>query len=246
MTAPPARKLSRAIGPLRIDRIVAGLLVIAGVGLAGQAWLREHPQHNPYAPLSLDDPLGWATGSKLAALRDDVPACRVVLEEGAVAFTTLEPDGEGTCLRPDRTVPQGGLLSPAVPQMTCPTLVGYELWLRHAVQPAARDLLGSEVARIEHLGTYNCRRVGSSAQGRWSEHANGNAIDIAAFVLADGRRVSVLDDWQGEEAPALFLRSVRSAACASFATVLSPDYNAAHADHLHLDQADRLMGSYCR
>jgi hypothetical protein len=222
------------------------LLALAAAVLAAQAWLREHPEHNPYAPLSLTDPPGWATAHKLAALRRDVPACRAVLEDAAVAFTTLEPGGEGQCLRPDRIVPQGGLLAPAAPEMTCPTLVGYELWLRQVVQPAARDLLDSEVARIEHLGTFNCRRIGNGSQGQWSEHATGNAIDIAAFVLTDGTRVSVLADWPGEGAPARFLRQVRDGACESFGTALSPDYNAAHADHLHLDQANRMMGSYCR
>lgn len=246
MTTSAAHQISRVIGPLRTDRMVLGLLVVAGVVLAGQAWLREHPEHNPSAPLSLHDPPGWATAHKLAVLRRDVPACRAVLEEGAVEFTTLEPGGEGACLRPDRIVPQGGLLSPEAPQMTCPALLGYELWLRQAVQPAARELLDSEVVRIEHLGTHNCRRVGHSPQGRWSEHATGNAIDIASFVLANGTRVSVLADWPGKDPPALFLRQIGSAACRSFATVLSPDYNAAHADHLHLDQTDRLVGSYCR
>lgn len=246
MTARASRTFSRHIGSLRADRLVALLLALAATGLAGQAWLREHPEHNPYAPLSLTDPPGWATAYKLAALRSDMPACRAVLEEGSVAFTALAPSGDGQCLRPDRTVPQGGLLAPGAPQMTCPTLVGYELWLRQIVQPAARDLLGSEVVRIEHLGTYNCRRIGNGNQGRWSEHASGNAIDIAAFVLADGGKISVLEDWPGEGASARFLRQVRDGACDSFGTVLSPDYNAAHADHLHLDQADRMMSSYCR
>lgn len=246
MTARTSRTFSRQIGPLRADRLVAMLLVLAAAGLAGQAWLREHPEHNPYAPLSLTDPPGWATAYKLTALRSDLPACRAVLEDAAVAFTTLEPGGEGQCLRADRTVPQGGLLAPAAPQMTCPTLVGYELWLRQIVQPAARELLNSEVVRIEHLGTYSCRRIGNGSQGQWSEHANGNAINIAAFVLADGEKVSVLDDWPGEGAPARFLRKVRDGACDSFGTVLSPAYNAAHADHLHLDQADRMMRGYCR
>ncbi len=238
--------LARTIGSMQLDRMILAVLAIAAAGMAGHAWLGEHPQHNPWAPLSLDDPVGWATGSKLAALQGDVAACREVLFAGMVTFTSLAATAESTCLRADRTVPNGGLLSPSSPQMTCPTVAGYEIWLRHAVQPAARNILGSEVARIEHLGTYNCRRVGGGSQGRWSEHATGNAIDIAAFVLADGTRVQVLDDWEGDGPQARFLRTVRDAACASFSTVLSPDYNAAHADHLHLDQAERMVGSYCR
>ena len=240
---PPLRKR-----PFRPDLLALPVMVLGALALGAHGWLRENPQHNPWAPLALDDPPGWATPHKIAALRGATEECRRVLEEGAVRFATLEPVGELACRREDRQQVQGTLLSPQRPQMTCPVLAGFEIWLRHGVQPLARDLLGSEVARIEHLGTYNCRRIGGGDSGDWSEHATGNALDIAAFVLEDGRRISVLDDWQGHDADAesRFLRAVRGSACDSFATVLSPDYNAAHADHLHLDQANRLVGSVCR
>lgn len=236
----------RTIGGMKRDRALLVILMLAAAAMAGRAWLLENPQHDPFAPLSLDHPPGWATQSKLAALRDNLPACRQVLAEGAVDFAELPPSGEGACRREDRTRADGNLLSPAGAQMTCQTMLGHELWLRHSVQPLAKDLLGSQVSRIEHLGTYNCRRIGGGDDGDWSEHATGNAIDIAAFILADGRRVSVLDDWQGGDAAARFLHKVRDGACGSFATVLSPDYNAAHADHLHLDQAPRMIGGVCR
>ena len=74
--------------------------------------------------------------------------------------------------------------------------------------------------------------------GDWSEHATANAIDIAGFVIEDGTRISVLRDWDAGER-GRFLDDVRDGACDLFATVLSPDYNAAHRDHLHLDQASR-------
>ena len=74
----------------------------------------------------------------------------------------------------------------------------------------------------------------------------GNAIDVAAFVAADGHRIAVLSDWSGNEAEQEFLRAVRDGACTWFGTVLSPDYNVAHADHLHFDQADRAFGTVCR
>jgi hypothetical protein len=239
-------RLSLTIGSMNRDRVALLMLMMAGALLAGQAWLHENPQHDPFAPLSLDHPPGWATGHKLANLQADLPGCRQVLTNGGVAFTALEPEGEGACRRADRTQAQAGLLVPGAATMTCQTMLGYELWLRHAVQPAAQQLFGSQVARIEHLGTYNCRRIGSGEQGDWSEHATGNGIDIAAFVLADGTRISVLNDWQGAGDEARFLRKVRDGACTSFATVLSPDYNAAHADHLHIDQAARRVGGVCR
>src|SRR5690606_2569890 len=109
-----------------------------------------------------------------------------------------------------------------------------------------RELLGSPVARLEHFGTYSCRRLYGRGEGPWSEHATGNAIDIGGFVLEDGRRLTLLGDWKGEDEEAAFLRRVRDEACAVFGTVLSPDYNAAHADHLHLDQEARGFGGVCR
>jgi hypothetical protein len=122
----------------------------------------------------------------------------------------------------------------------------FELWLRRGVQPAAQELLGARVARIEHLGTYSCRRMYARESGRWSEHATGNALDVSGFVLDDGRRVSVAAGWPGKGAEAAFLRRARTTACGAFGTVLSPDYNAAHADHLHLDQAAPGFGGACR
>lgn len=93
--------------------------------------------------------------------------------------------------------------------------------------------------RIEHFGSYNCRRIGGGEGGSWSEHSTADAIDVAGFRLADGRRVTVVRDWKGTGPEATFLHRVRAGACRLFATTLSPDYNAAHHDHLHLDQAER-------
>lgn len=108
---------------------------------------------------------------------------------------------------------------------------------------AARpDPAGNEVARLDHLGTNNCRRIAGSARSGWSEHATGNAIDVAAFVLRDGRRITILRDWTGGGPKASFLKGARTSACQVFGTVLSPDFNDAHADHLHLDQAQRGWG----
>ena len=86
--------LSRHIGKFLFDRRVLMLLVLASLFVAGRAWLAEHPEHNPWAPLSLDDPKGWATQQKLLALRDDVPACRAVLKHSDVEFNVLDPAGD--------------------------------------------------------------------------------------------------------------------------------------------------------
>jgi len=126
--------------------------------------------------------------------------------------------------------------------MTCPLATNFAAWARYGVQPAARLILGSDVVRIETFGTYNCRTIASST--RLSEHAHGNAVDISAFLLADGRRISVTNGWNGDRQAAQFLRVVRASACKRFRTVLSPDYDPSHRDHLHFDMGGR--GGYCR
>lgn len=231
---------------MRWDRIAVVFLMIMAIGVAARSWLHDNPGHNPWAPLDLRDEPGWATPRKLVALRDDPAQCRAVLERSDVAFTALDPAGEGPCRREDRTVLSRYPLTPAAPATTCPIAAAMEVWLQRGVQPAAQDLYGQEVARIEHFGSYSCRRLYGGEDGPWSEHATGNAIDISAFVLTDGTRISVLADWSGDDEDARFLRRTRDLACEVFGTVLSPDYNAAHADHFHLDQKGWGFGGVCR
>ena len=127
--------------------------------------------------------------------------------------------------------------------MTCGLGYAFTVWVQSDLQVPAMGEFGSPVARVETFGTYNCRNVNGAATGRLSEHAYANAVDVAAFVLKDGRRISVLNGWNGDEREGRFLRSVRASACRRFNTVLSPDYNAAHRDHLHFDMG---RGPFCR
>lgn len=239
-------KISPRIDGMRWDRAAVVLLAAMGLALAVQAWLRENPGANPWAPLDLRDPEGWATQAKTADLRADPVQCRAVLDRSEVPFTVLAAAGEGSCRRTDRTVLEKTPLSPAQPPTTCAVAAAFELWLQKGLAPASLEIFGQPIQRIEHLGAYSCRRLYGRDEGPWSEHATGNAIDIAAFVLRDGTRISVLADWSGEHKKAQFLQEARDAACRSFGTVLSPDYNKAHADHLHLDQARRGVGNVCR
>jgi hypothetical protein len=68
-----------------------------------------------------------------------------------------------------------------------------------------------------------------------SEHAFGNALDIAGFTLADGRHISVKDGWHGMPEEQGFLRDVQATACRQFTTVLAPGSNVYHYDHIHVD-----------
>lgn len=107
-------------------------------------------------------------------------------------------------------------------------------WARFGVDRAARQILRSPVAKIETMGSYNCRNVAGTEVR--SAHARAEAIDVSAFVLADGRRIVLTRDWQGGDAATReFLRVVHKSACKRFGTVLGPEYNAAHRDHFHLE-----------
>lgn len=126
--------------------------------------------------------------------------------------------------------------------VTCPLANTFAGWARFGVDRAARQILGSPLARIETMGSYNCRNVAGSA--RRSAHATADAIDVSAFVLADGRRITVLGDWSdGTSAEREFLRVIHGSACKRFGTVLGPSYNSAHRDHLHVELNGR---SFCR
>ncbi len=128
--------------------------------------------------------------------------------------------------------------------VTCEVGEVFAAWARYGVDRAARQILGSPLARIETFGSYSCRDVAGS--GRRSAHATAAAIDVSGFVLADGRRISVEEDWNGGDAQErAFLRTVHQSACKRFDTVLGPDYNSAHENHLHVEGVIGTK-SYCR
>lgn len=114
-------------------------------------------------------------------------------------------------------------------------------WAQYGIARAAEQMLGSPLVKIETMGSYSCRNIAGSL--KLSQHAHANAIDIAGFVLADGRRISVKDGWNGSNQERAFLRTIHASACKRFGTVLGPEYNAAHRDHLHVDMSGQ---GYCR
>lgn len=230
---------------LRWLKILLVLALLAFLGLLAWGYARQHPEDVPWTELDLTDPVGAFTGRKLADLTDEGGRCTGLLRRAGVRFTALPARRDGPNCGHDSAVRfiAGGAVQigyrPADLGTNCAVAAALALWEWHVVQPAAQRRFGRQVERIEHFGSYNCRRLYGRDEGAWSEHATANAVDIAAFILDGGRRISVVGDWDDEDAAGAFLRDVRDGACDLFATVLSPDYNAAHRDHLHLDQAGR-------
>ena len=126
--------------------------------------------------------------------------------------------------------------------VTCPLAEAMAGWARFGVDRAARQVLGSPLVRIETMGSYNCRDVAGTE--RRSAHATANAIDVSGFDLADGRRITVRGDWHSASPQVRqFLTLIHSSACRRFGTVLGPNYNAAHADHFHVELSN---SAFCR
>ena len=227
------------------------LFVIAlALLLRGYEWV-SRDYRMPWTPLSLAAQIGPFTTRKIGALADDTPRCHRLLQEASIGYSPLPPVTAGPQCGYDNGValtrdqPQSIAYSPAA-KTSCPMAASLVLWENQIVKAAAREHLGTTVEQIITYGSYSCRRIGGGESGNFSEHATANAIDIAAFRLADGRTVSVAGHWNANDERSRFLKEVRDGACDIFATTLSPDYNKAHADHLHFDQARRGGYQYCR
>jgi len=126
--------------------------------------------------------------------------------------------------------------------LACPIVSVLERWLADSVQPAAMRWFGARVVEIKQISAYSCRGMNGNPSAHISEHAFGNALDIAAFTLADGRRITVKDGWRGMPEEQGFLRDVQAAACQQFNTVLAPGSNRFHYDHIHVDLMRRASG----
>jgi hypothetical protein len=198
------------------------------------------PQDLPWTGLNIGDPIGMATRHKLGRVSDDPAECLAFLRDQGVSFSPVpdKPAGEeGFC------IVQGGLtltqpeprLSPARPLMTCQLAAAYLIWMEQSVKPSALTMLGQDVSQVDQFGSYSCRRVYNQSEGSPSTHAEAKALDVGGFRLKNGRRITVEKSWADPGPDGQFIHKVHDDACQVFKAVLSPDYNAAHANHLHLD-----------
>ena len=234
------RALRRAIG------WIAALALMAIVALLAWATMRGRPQDLPWTPLDLSQPVGMFTGRQdRRAWRRFREMPRAARARGGPLHGAAATSVTAQCGYADGVRFAGGgarriAFTPPALGVACPVAAGaggVGMGSRPARRPPHLRQRGRRA--IDHFGSYNCRRMYGRDAGAWSEHATADAVDIAGFRLADGRRITVAADWTGTRRKSAFLREVRDGACDLFATVLSPDYNAAHRDHLHLDQAER-------
>ena len=209
---------------------------------------------NPWASLRIDAQPNLLTRFKLARASADDAACQVALAQATMTLDPLEDrvTGPGCGFHAASRIERTSVVVGEPFALSCRAALSLAMWERHVLQQAALAHLGERVAALEHFGSYACRNVYDEPGRRRSQHATADALDIAGFVLAGGRRIRVVNDWAPRtEATsagagnaddgtlpdeARFLHALRDGACRYFDAVLGPDYNRAHADHFHFDR----------
>jgi len=192
------------------------------------------PAWNPWLPLDLTLAQTPVQRWKLRRAKETPTQCFAALTK--VSTITSLPDftPSPTCgIIGGVTVASLGGVQLDPLKTRCALAMELYLWEQNSVRPAAQEIFGADLRELEHFGSYSCRKIAGSRL--WSKHARAEAIDIAGFRLANGRHITLLRGWNGKDDERAFLRRIRDGACERFGGVLSPDYNAAHADHFHFD-----------
>ena len=210
--------MARRVRPFILAFFAA--LALAGCGFFGR----------PERPIWRTQAENACFARKLVTLSDAIVAARPI-------------DGPGVCgmTRPLKVsaLAGGSVGLDKVLTIDCPMIPALETWLKDVVQPDAEARFGEKVATLEVFGAYSCRSIDNHGGARLSEHAFGNAVDVAGFTLADGRTIAFVSDWKKQGArEAAFLHAAHAGACRYFTTVLGPGADAFHYNHIHLDLAN--------
>ncbi|MCX5575498.1 extensin family protein [Enterobacter sp. E-TC7] len=210
------------------------IFILGAIATAGYRWLPSH--YNPFTPLNLDDPPGRITQYKLRRLTPE--ACASLLAQANqknLIRTQAVADSDGEC--PLNNVVRVRDFGPVSLNgsflASCPLALSSALFVSQQARPLTKRFTGSELTRIEHLGSFACRNIYHRPDARRSEHATADALDIAAFRLANGERVTVLNGWKSAKTQP-WLKALLAASCGYYGNGLGPEYNAAHASHFHL------------
>jgi hypothetical protein len=244
-------------GAVKEGPSVAILQAIDGPGSCGADYpLRVAALGAPAIPGFADEPMrppGAVTGAAPAApdyaRTPTVPApYRTERSNPPDAYPGLRPLPATAlgAVQPGRPERAALTIAPAAvgpaATLACPMVSALNLFVSEAVQPAALRWFGQPVAELRQISSYSCRGMNGDPSANISEHAFGNALDIAAFTLADGHKITVKDGWHGTPEEQGFLHDVQGAACERFATVLAPGSNAYHEDNIHVDLMRRGSG----
>ena len=226
-----------------IYKTLLAAITLAVISLLQQWWMLPG-NWNPWKPLEIGHTMNPVTRWKLTRLKHDPEQCLDTLAAAPADLVDYLPLEDYTPVAGCPLTNVVRLRRTSVEFSTpftvsCPIAVAWLMFEQQRIQPIAWEVLGAQVKLVDHMGSFACRSIAGSPTGRRSEHASASALDIAGFHLEDGRRVSVLDDWDSQRVPekARFLRRIHAGACDFFGTVLGPEYNQAHHNHFHFDNS---------
>ncbi len=218
---------------------------------AGRDRKKLWPQKQPKKYASVEDVSGLESHwSETSVIKGRVQ-CAKLFAKLNISFIEKAPIKKGLCGTPAPIMFKGFgtdsrvQISPAA-TINCQTAAVVARWMNNKVQPLALKLFGQPVTKIHNVSSYNCRNRYGRKNGKISEHAYANALDVMAFTLKSGEKIDLLKDFYSEDKKGEFLHKIHALACQDkFGTVLGPDANAAHKNHFHLDLAKRRHSAYC-
>lgn len=220
-------------------RVMLLILLLCGLATLSvwRGWVDVPPRWNPWSPLDVRAEPNLLTSFKLGRLQDDPALCDQALATSTLRYSRqADSPASARCPLSNTLRIQGGDVALSSSFLaSCPLAVAYAMFEYHSLQSTAQNVLGQRITRVDHLGSFACRNIYNRSEGRLSQHASANALDIAGFRLADGQRIDLLKDWNDSGTKGRFLKELQQAACTHFNTVLGPEYNAAHRNHFHLD-----------
>lgn len=222
-----------------IVRITIFVLILVGLLIFTNT--KAPSQHVPWRNLNPEAPIGLATKTQLLRLSLSASKTCMDMARNVTRFDSIPAEPRITqskCGFKIARIVEGTervTLKPGEVSMQCPLSLGSYIWIQE-IERLALEAFASPLRNIHHMGTYSCRRQKGNGSGQWSEHSFSNAWDIASFELENGQLINIRTSWNdGTPSEKKFLRDVRAQACKIFKVVLSPDYNAAHYDHFHVD-----------
>jgi len=247
-------------GKVRVSQIdgpgVCGIdfpLKVSSLGSAARLSFGEEPRPSGGIPNAGGEaPSRWPIAPRPAVPRPDGGPLSLYSSAAEGAYVPPQPYDFRMPYATQRPIPRERArewepgpvdLNPAA-TLACPLVSVLDRWIDEDVQPAALKWLGAPVVEIKQISAYSCRSMNGDANATISEHAFGNALDIAAFMLADGRKVDVEHGWHGAPEELAFLHDVQASACDQFTTVLAPGYNMYHYNHIHVDLMRRHSGRH--
>ena len=184
-------------------------------------------------------------------------ACYAGLSDGGVAFQKVSKSDAPGVAWPikltsavDGVLIHGGKSDAPTNYLDCRLALALLAWA-----PSLRE---QGVVGLEHYSAYRRDAVVAGTASP-SGHAIGSAIDIGRFEMRDGRKLSVLEDWTNRDRGADpcewwptdsdAARIMRKLVCDAyraelFQSVITPHYNDAHQNHVHLEIAPKSEGAW--